>query len=450
MKIRKRIIVFICSILLLTNCKDDNSDFIIPITHNFKVIYKEYPKICCKKAQIVLKNNEDGKVYKAFTDSTGYAKIELIPGVYQANVTQTLTNKEYEATFGQKTERANIIFNGSVENLKITQSTEMETNLELVTGKIGNLIFKQIYYSGSHARLGAYLRDQFFEVHNNSNQTLYLDGFYIAQLRGINTKRSRPEKYDYLSPSGQYDWSKSIGQKHPETANTDYVYAFNVLQFPGNGTEHPLLPGKSAIVAATAVNHQAPLTVTEEDGTKKTYKVPEPWRTVDLSNAAFECYYKPYQQSVGQDFLDWDIDNPKVPNMKIIFKHNSDKDFTIDFNGHGALIIFKVSKEDFDKYDCVPTPVDKTFQYEHAYKQIPKNVIIDGVEMKVNEGLPQTVKKLPDDIDAGATEVPNGAFSSQSVIRKISSQKDGKVFYQDTNNSTNDFKVLNHPQVDAE
>jgi len=262
--VKKYLRLIIGSILIngfIISCKDDNTDFIAPITYNFKVTYgKDYEQKPVEKAQIILTNNEDGKTYKASTDTKGIGQLEVIPGTYKVNVSRTLTTEEYETLFGQKTEQK-ITFNGSVENLKINLSAETETTIEMVTGKIGNLIFKQIYYAGSDVKYAAMYRDQFFEINNNSNQTQYLDGLYFAQIKGTSSKHSTA-KY-YYQPSGQYDWSQSIGQKDPEKANTDYVYAEEVIQFPGDGDDYPIESGKSIIVAATAINHKKPLTVTE-------------------------------------------------------------------------------------------------------------------------------------------------------------------------------------------
>ncbi len=440
------LLVFLCLIC----CKDDDNGFIAPIAHNFKITYgKEYKEKPVAKAQMILTNNEDGKTYKAFTDAKGIAKIEVIPGTYKASVSRTLTPEEYLVLSGQKT-AGNITFNGSVENLKINTDTETETTIEIVTGRIGNLVLSQIYYAGSDVRLGADYRDQFFEVHNNANETIYLDGLYIAQLAGT---EEDDFNYYYL-PSGRIDWSQSIGQKDLEKANTDYFYSGDIIQFPGSGEDYPLPSGKSIIIASTALNHKNPLTVRDSEGESKTYSVPEPERTIDLSNAQFETYYRKYSQQVGRETIsDTDIDNPKVPNMNIVLRSWSPSyGDDLNLNPESSLILFSAKEKDFKQLNEVLLPYSQSYmEYllkDIPIKQIPKNLVIDGVELQNMEKTKP--KQLTDDVDAGETSVSKGDWSSQVVIRKVSSQIDGKTFYQDTNNSTNDFKVLNHPQVDIE
>ncbi len=448
----KKKIIFMFNILLLIHCKGDEIDFIKPISHRFKVTYgKEYDQKVVEKAQIVLTNNEDGKTYRKLTNAEGYAQLEVLPGAYKVNVSRMLTPEEYLKLSGQKVKKE-IAFNGSAENVKINAQAEDETTIEMVTGRIGSLVLSQIYYEGSHRKFGASFRDQFFELHNNSSHTEYLDGLYFAQIKGMNDKAFDP-KYNLLN-NGQYDWSKSIDQKDPEKANTDYVYAEEVLQFPGTGKDYPLPSGKSVIVAANAINHKKSLiTMGWDDKTRTVYEVPKPELTIDLSKAQFECYFRPYRESLGKLFLDVDIDNPKVPDMEIAFKTWRGRDLILDPFGRDAFVIFRVEKEAFNQYNTVHLPLkilDQSSQAKDIFKQIPIGVIIDGVDLLNGEEADQNPKRLPKPVDAGQIASKKGAYNGESVIRKVSSQIDGKTFYQDTNNSFNDFKVLDHPQVDIE
>src|SRR5690606_18853036 len=81
---------------------------------------------------------------------------------------------------------------------------------------------------------GASFRDHFIEIYNNSNEVLYADGLYIATLEG-NTNSTLTS---YTLPTGQYDWSQSTGNNIGSAANTDYVYASNIIKVPGTGTQY--------------------------------------------------------------------------------------------------------------------------------------------------------------------------------------------------------------------
>lgn len=445
----KKLFLISMSILFLACSLDDESTFIAPVSHNFEVRYNEnYDNKPADNAEIKLVNNDDGKNYTVNTDDTGLAEIDLVPGVYKVNITRTFSIEEYLEFSGQEVDQE-VTFNVSMEGLEINANSESFTELELVTGTIGNLIIKQVYYAGSDVRLGASFRDQFVEIHNNSNETIYLDGLHFAQVHGTTSVPSTLR--DYHLANGQYDWSKSIGQEDPDGANKDYVYSDEVLRIPGSGQDYPLESGKSVIIAATAVDHKAPLVVTDKDGESKTFEVPEPDRTVDLSQAPFEAYFRPFQESQGSTWLDSDIDNPNSANVEIIFKSFAGKDLILDPMGRDAFVIFFA--DEVQNWDALPIPsigADKFSETTKTYLQIPNLTIIDGVEVQRNDPSKGKPKRLSDAIDAGEISGIQGHYTSESVIRKLTKEVDGKTFYQDTNNSSNDFEVLSHPQVEIE
>src|SRR5690606_23688627 len=110
--------------------------------------------------------------------------------------------------------------------------------LKLELGRIGGLVFKQIYYAGSDTRNGATFRDQFIEIYNNSNDTIYADSLYIAQVFGSNTVSPDYTKGFFINSGnmkGQYDWSKSIGMPADVNATDDFFYPKSLYRIPGNG-----------------------------------------------------------------------------------------------------------------------------------------------------------------------------------------------------------------------
>ncbi len=446
----KRFLFFSMLMLVFISCSDDDN-FITPVSHSFQIDFGEnYENRPAANVSINLINREDGKVYTETTNDQGEVTLDVVPGIYNVEASLVMTAAEY-MTFSGQTVDSEIGFNVSYEGLEINEEGQTETSLSLVTGRIGNLLIKQVYYSGSDVRLGALYRDQFFEIHNNSNETIYLDGLYFAQIYGEASISSELDSFNL--PNGQYDWSQSLDQQYIDEANDGYVYADEVLQFPGGGEDYPLLSGESVIVAATAVNHKSPLTVIDEDGEQVVYEVPNPELTIDLSNAPFEAYYRPYQESQGSAFLDSDIDNPNSDNMIIAFKSFSGRDLILDPLGRDAYVIFDATEEDFNNWHALTSPsitLDNVSETTPTYLQIPIFNIIDGVETQRNDPSRAKPKRLPDAIDAGEIATIKGSYSSESVIRKISQENDGKVFYQDTNNSSNDFEVLEHPEVNIE
>lgn len=77
--------------------------------------------------------------------------------------------------------------------------------------------------------------------------------------------------------------------------------------------------------------------------------------------------------------------------------------------------------------------------------QIPNDIIIDGVEVNAEDNSRLFPRRLNSAIDGGYAFVPKGAYSSQAIVRKVVKEVDGRKILQDTNNSTNDFEVIDVP-----
>ena len=194
----KKLLLFSLFIFIVACSKDDDGNFVAPIAHSFTITFDEnYENLNAEGALITLVNKEDGKTYTGTSDTNGIVSLEVIPGVYNVNVSLRFSSEDYLEFSGLESE-GDVNFNASMESISISAKSETSTEITLVTGRIGNLLIKQVYYAGSDVRLGALYRDQFFEIHNNSNETIYLDGIYFAQIYGEASTRSMPRNL-YLS-----------------------------------------------------------------------------------------------------------------------------------------------------------------------------------------------------------------------------------------------------------
>ena len=79
--------------------------------------------------------------------------------------------------------------------------------------------------------------------------------------------------------------------------------------------------------------------------------------------------------------------------------------------------------------------------YTTKGKDVHIDYVLDAVELMLNE-TKITQKRMPAVLDAGATWV-GGTYLAKSVTRKIKeTTEDGRIIYQDTNNSLEDFEVV--------
>ncbi len=320
--------------------------------------------------------NYDEKLdISAQTDATGKVSVpNLIPGRYNVTVSAEVAQGGFT-----------YYYSGTLTNKVITSDTSL--SIDAAASKAGALVFKEIYYNGAS---GYYFKDQFYEIYNNSDEVQYVDGLCIGTLMPATASTTI------------YNWIVEDG--HPE----NYVYLGAVWQIPGSGSDYPVKPGESIIIAQGAQNH-------------KLIKDTSP---VDLSKAEFETFI--VNQTVNPD-------NPESVNMTL----------KIDFNVFGtqwlssvfgcAYVIFFPDRE-FDNSTWVQPD-----GYTTKAKEFPIDCIIDGVEL-VNNATKINQKRMPTTIDAGAT-FTGATYTGKSVCRKIRSTKDGRNLYMDTNNSSDDFQV---------
>ncbi len=445
----KQFLFFFSFLLILTSCRDDDfgnggtGSMLQPVTFKVYVKYdNNYGQGVTKNATVVLTNSNSGDSYKIDSDENGVATFQnVIPGTYKVNISKKMVAAEYLSTFGYALQTDEINFNGAQEGVQVNVNVP-STSVEVKAAKVGDLVIKQIYYAGSSTTQGASYRDQFIEIYNNSNEVIYADGLYIAQLYG----KTNTTTASYTLANGQYDWSQSLGMTMGSAANTDYVYADYVLRIPGNGSQYPIQPGKSIVIAQNAVNHKAPLI--GSNGTAIT--IQDPSLTVDLSTADFETYLGDFRLSIGLTVFNTDIQNPAVPDMQIAYwgkpgYYSSGTDWLMDNPGRDSFVIFR--SNNFANFNQYSDPsVTNVVSGTKFFVQIPVNNIIDGVDLQNFNPSSQRPKMLPSSVDASFTNCDN-SFNSQAVIRKTKLTTNGRVVLEDTNNSANDFvKIKANPR----
>ncbi|PWS30695.1 DUF4876 domain-containing protein [Pedobacter paludis] len=420
----------------LTACKKFQGDIpeIHPVRYQIVTSYasdnlgKVLPKA---RIEITITNTKTNLSQKYLTKSDGTFSLDSIsPGVYDISASIKISATDYTALTGE-TVTKEVVFNASEKAKTITIQDNQITALKLISGTTGPWVIKQIYYAGSNTTTGASFRDQFIEIYNNTDSILYADSLYIAEAIGLQNFTATNV---YRQSNSQYDWSKSQGMPSDIDANNGYVYTRALLMIPGTGKQYPVKAGESIVLAQTAINHKSPFTGT--DG--KTITVRDPSLTVDLSGADFEAYYAPFLPKP----LASDIDNPSVPNVEVLAYNGTD--LILDNPGRMGYVIFKnkgtVDVKKLPQY-AFPTTAPPSASSEKYY-QIPISFIIDGVETQPNTASARVPKKLGASLDALYTYAPNGAYSSQSVIRKTETTINGRKVLKDTNNSAEDFDFL--------
>ncbi|MCQ2068983.1 MAG: DUF4876 domain-containing protein [Bacteroidaceae bacterium] len=319
-------------------------------------------------------------------------------------------------------------FNFLGEQKFVVADKDMEVSLVLKPSpKVkGGIIFKELYYTGVPSY---YFKDGFYELVNNSDEVMYLDGIIFTEIqRGYGATAST--------------WMDSLGNIPADFYPLDGY----VMQFPGNGTDYPVQPGQSVVIATQAYNHG-----TEADTPKMARELTdadEPSPAGDLSTADWELHL-PAHANVNYD-------NPDVPSLKVIWSNATTYFWMLSVFGN-PIALAKLPEGYADAEAFVN---DSTNYHSVASGKpilcLPRNCIIDAVDIQ-RSGEEQIVKVFWPSEDAGYT-YPTGAnasdpdyavdfdswvspsYSGKSIRRKcIMVTEAGRAYFKDTNNSTEDF-----------
>lgn len=337
-------------------------------------------------AKVALFNQLKSYTVEAEADREGKVLFSSVePGFYSVTVSHSFTS-------GSK-----IYYYNGVKNIGVFNNTADSIKVE--GRNSGVFVVKEFYYSGSTTPAGkSYSADQYIEIFNNTNQIQYADGISVLEHESYGT--------------GENYWAYL----------KDTIVVKMIWTVPGNGKQFPVLPGKSIVLAQDAINHRD-----DPNG--------NPLSPVNLGNADFEFYV--FKQPEA------DTDSPSVPNLiedLFVFRGN---DAVFHVKGGSALAIAKIpGKTDGERKLFINRNLVRkssaTGSNSTYFAKIANEYVIDAVEVVLDQAH-AIYKRFPADLDAGYTYVPSGSFSGKCIRRKIKEISDGRVVYQDTNNSSEDF-----------
>lgn len=352
---------------------------------------EEYEQFTSENTEVKLINTSNGTVYSAKANTDGRVAFNAEPGIYRIT-----------AQLHHYTEDAEYLFNGGRENIYLTSSRNASPDsiiIPMASSKLSFIIIKEIYYSCCYDNTGKqYIKDNYISLYNNSDETVWLDSLCIGTVA--------PLVGNVISP-----WLTYCPDSLP--------ICFIGWQFPGTGNDHPLLPGETTTIATNAVNH-----------TGDKYNHPN---SVDLSKADWAFYHPSLTQE--------DIDYSKgVTPLNMFIKIGSLKSYTFTISGSG-FVLYRIPGMSAEKYAANPRHIRREPpQYtKMEYLMIPIDWALDCVDC-VEDATKQGFKRFPSWLDAEPAWQPSGKYSARSLHRKVAGEKNGRIIYQDSNNSANDFE----------
>jgi len=246
--------------------------------------------------------------------------------------------------------------------------------IEAFAANRGTLVISEAHIPVDN-KLTGYSLGQYIEVTNNSPGTIFLDGkIFGMSLPWFSGTTSDCSDFKQWLEDPEGIWTKTI------------------WAFPGDGDDHPLLPGASAILATDAIDHR----VFHPD-------------LQDLSFADFEF--------IGAENVD--VDNPAVPNMREFPPWSNSGDATL---GHGPHWIGRISIFLADAVDPDSLPHDYLPVGSPEHLRVPRDRILDvltsGSTPETKIGLPYCPNFVHPSFDGHFAELVDGTSVVYSLARR--------------------------------
>ena len=334
--------------------------------------------------------------YTFETDARGAVNVEsVIPGIYDIVTGIELSGAEYKALLRAPValeDNARVHIGASRMNCRIFEAADLR--IPLSASVLKSLLIAKIYYSGTRDNMDrTYTTDSYVEIFNNSDEVQYMDGKYLGLAESV-------------SPAA-----------YPAKDNPDSIYLRQVCRFPGKGTDYPVAPGGSVVIAARSARDHRTSAAT----------------SVDLSGADFEV--KAMEGS----------GNPDVPMLPLVSNSTNILTLNLISGGLNAVVLFETDEDVL----AWPEVYQRGKTSGEMFRRMHRKFVTDGVEClrKPAQTAPDVnTKRLQGDIDAGYIVITavNG-YNHESVERKVARFEGGRYYLTDTNNSSADFVVCTDP-----
>ena len=329
-------------------------------------------------------------------------KMELKSGLYDLLLDATISIP------GDSVQSRHIT--GYAQSVQIGTGGSNQLTLNAIENRQSDdFIIEEVFFTGTLQPSGnQYYGDDYVKIYNNTDHVLYADGLTLMESKFLTT-----EKYDY----------------HPDIMS-ECMTVEALYTIPGNGTDHPVQPGQSVLIADTGIDHR---TVNPN--------------SFDLSTADFEWY----DLSTKPSHLD--IDSPTVPNLDKWYCYTQSF-FVLHNRGFRAWALARIpiDKEEYLKkylyrYNYVIVVPAGTYPMSQTAYKVPNEWIVDAVNASVEAKRAWNV--TAPSLDRGWTFCGTMDHDKtryfHSVRRKMLYVRDGRAVLQDTNNSSDDFNPFSIP-----
>lgn len=433
---KKYAFMLIAALLFFCACSDNNEDGqsykTFPVT--VQLAYPSASEWSVVEGIQVKLTDTNGSTYSAMTNADGKTHFTVPVGIYEASATDKRAVDGYA-----------FLLNGIESNIVVTDAwtNEQTVVLNLKESKAGQVIIKELYVGGCQKNdgSGAFYNDKYVILYNNSDQVANLENLCFGMALPLNAHGT----------NNNYGSDGKLSYEAEGFIPASYA----IWRFQSILT---LQPNEQIVVAISgAINHT------------QTYT-----NSVNLANSSNYCMY---------DIEDFNNTSTYPAPSELI---SSTHYLLAEKYGIGnAWPISQISPAFFLFSVEGTTPADfasnvGNYWYNGGQStdanrcvKVPGDWILDGIEVYSQPNQAKSKKRLTSNIDAGYTTLTNsyGYTSYRNVDKEateaIASNKDklvygynkgtegstdpsgidaeasikngARIFYQDTNNSSQDF-----------
>ena len=359
----------------------------------------------------VLMTNATGSTATATTDATGTARFNLPAGIYSISASKVTDDAYFRH-----------VCNGSLADIAIGSSaTTVALPVTLTTMQTANpIVIKELYVGGCQKNDGSgkFALDKCIILYNNSAEPVALDNVGFGMIEPYNAEANTHSflnggKLDYADA----DWVPAInGVWYFQAGTVIAPYAELVVNVHG-AIDNTLTYSNSVNYANATYYCMYDVEATSSDGGKynNTTYYPSPADVIATSH-----YLKAVKYGKGNA---WPMSQTSPAVVMFRTEGITPKAYAED----ATNIIYPTGREGNIVYACL---------------KLPRQWVIDAVEVYNATALANCKKRLTSDLDAGYATLTGGY--GHSLIRKVeTTTEDGHAIYQDTNNSSNDFYEAN-------
>lgn len=389
----KKILVILMVAVSIVGCDDSFNDSMQTFSADIRINFPEdVNEESISDGIVSFKNLSSGQISEFAYPLSG--SVSMLPGLYDVEFSASaMTPNGNKTTVRGVCRSAQLLSDNTL--IQINTFCNIDSD---------DLIISEVFFTGTLQSSGnEYQGDDYIKLYNNTDHVVYADGITLFESKFL-TSQKLSVSPDYMN----------------EAVTVQALYTI-----PGNGREHPVMPGEYLLLADIGIDHRQanPNSFSLEHAD---------WEWYDVSSAPSHL----------------DIDAPNVPNLDKWYC------YTLSFwmlhnRGYKAFGIARIpiDKESYLRdyyytYDYELITTAGSFSMSQNAYRIPNEWVVDAVNCAVASEWQWNVTAPSLDMGwafCGTIDKDKNRYFHAVRRKLLYIADDGRAVFKDTNNSSADF-----------